>query len=697
LRNQLATLALIGLIVACIGLSGTVTIVRAQLDLRLSFGKLLYTAEKVGENFNVTVYLSFVEASRRIVGVQFRVTYDPTLVEALQVYEGPFLRQFNNTAESPYTSLTSYIEVDPVYGSNVLVGLLVLPNETGVWSNFPRGTGALATITFKALYRPMEPDTLTMPLTLVNTQIVDDNLDEVSHTILDASYNPTPITRPTLTITPATYTASVIGETFNSTVNINNLDSDALSYGQRLVGVKFRVQYDSMLLKPLALYEGTFLQQFNNTASPPYTLLIQIFEVDPLYGSNALVGILLLPPVDTGVWTNFPVGSGTLATISFEAIAQPGKPQSSEASALTLTDTQLINTDLDDIPHTSTQSGQYQILPLTFTIEPTDVFAQQHVVMTTKLPAYPITYTWNYGDGTSEVHNAQGSGTGANTTSVDHIYASPGTYHVTLTCTVGDTVSGTYTSDAATDTVTVQANNRATLGVAVDSGSVYFRGETAEFSVLTTNNGEPTNTTAMEALLYHGSSLQANLTAFVQVVTTGMYRITYSIPADASFGTYTLLVKTEYYNARGTNAKTFQISQMLTAAITQIEDGIATIQTDLNTIRVNLTAINASISGLIVDAKGTLLAQITSSMGTLTTRLDLINATVTSINGNTATITTTLGEVKTQLTGEVKTQLVDLQTNATTTTSATYAAVILSMIAMILAAMILMRIRKKQP
>lgn len=694
MRNQLATLALIGLIVACIGLSGTVTLVRAQHDPSMSFEKLQYTAEKVGDNFNVTVNLSFVEASRRIVGVQFRATYDPTLVEALQVYEGPFLRQFNNTAAPPYTSLTSYVEVDPVYGPNVLVGLLVLPNETGVWSNFPRGTGALATIAFKALYRPMEPDTLTMPLTLVNTQIVDDNLDEVSHTIRNASYNPTPITRPTLTITPATYTASVIGETFNSTVTINNLDSDALSYGQRLVGVKFRVQYDSTLLKPLALYEGTFLQQFNNTASPPYTLLIQSFEVDPLYSSHVLVGILLLPPIDTGIWTNFPVGNGTLATISFEAISQPGKPQSSATSALTLADTQLINDDLDDIPH-RTQSGQYQILPLSFTIDPADVFAQQHVVMTTKLPTYPITFNWNYGDGTSEVHNAQGSGTGVSTTSVDHIYASPGTYHVTLTCTVGDTVSGTYTSDAATDTVTVQANNRPTLGVAVDSGSVYFRGETAEFSILTTNNGESTNTTNMEALLYYGSSLQANLTTFVQTVTTGMYRITYSIPSDASFGTYTLLVKTEYYNARGVSAKTFQISQMLTAAITQIEDGIATIQTDLSTMRVNLTAINASISGLIVDAKGTLLAQITSSMGTLTTRLDLINATVTSINGNTATISTTLGEVKTQLTGEVKTQLTDLQTNATTATYATYAAVILSMIALILAAIILMYIRKK--
>jgi len=688
LRRQVETLLLIELFVASIALSGSMMLAKAQHEPIMYFDKAQYTAQEVGEEFNVTVGLADVETSQRMVGVQFRVPYDADLVEGLNVYEGGLLKQFNNSASPPYTLFMFSIDTDPIYGPNVLVGIQLLPNENGGWSNFPTGNEALATITFKTLYRSMEPATVTMSLTLENTLITDDNIDEIPHKTLTASYEPAPIIRPTLAVSPETYTASMIGETFNTSVTINNLDTDALIHGQRLVGVKFRVQYDSTLLKPLALYEGTFLKQFNNTASPPYTFTISSFEDDSIYGSHVLVGILLLPSIDTGVWTNFPVGSGTLATISFEAISQPGKPQSSATSALTLTDTQLINDDLDDIPH-STQSGQYQILPLSFTIEPADVFAQQHVVMTTELPAYPIAYSWNYGDGTSEVHDAQGSGTGVSTTTVDHIYASPGTYEVTLTCTVGDTVSGTYTSDAATDTVTVQANNRPTLGVAVDSGSVYFRGETAEFSVLTTNNGEPTNTTNMEALLYHGSSLQANLTTIVQAVTTGMYRITYSIPADASFGTYTLLVKTEYYNARGTSVKTFQISQMLTAAITQIEDGIATIQTDLNTIRVNLTAINASISGLIVDAKGTLLAQITSSMGTLTTRLDLINATVTSINGNTATISTTLGEVKTQLT--------DLQTNATTATYATYAAVILSMIAAILAAMILMRIRRKQP
>jgi hypothetical protein len=236
----------------------------------------------------------------------------------------------------------------------------------------------------------------------------------------------------------------------------------------------------------------------------------------------------------------------------------------------------------------------------------------------------------------------------------------------------------------------VQANNVPTISVTIDSGSVYFRGETAEFSILTTNNGEPIGTTKVEALLYHGSSLSANLTTLVQTVTTGLYRVTYSIPADADYGTYTLVAKAEYYNARGTSTKAFQISQTLTnttGTITQIINGIATIQTDLNTIKVNLTAINASISGLIVDSKGTLLAQITSSMGTLTTRLDLINGTITSINGNTATVSTTLGDVKTNVNG--------LQTTTTTAQPMIYAATAFSLIAMLLAAVILLRVRKK--
>jgi hypothetical protein len=116
-----------------------------------------YTAHRVGEEFNVTIYAGALKTSQRIVGLQFRVPYDPTLVEAIHVYEGSFFSRFNNTAEPPYTFFISSIEVDVVYGPDVLVGILILPDETGVWTNFPVGNGTLSTITFEAIAQPGEP------------------------------------------------------------------------------------------------------------------------------------------------------------------------------------------------------------------------------------------------------------------------------------------------------------------------------------------------------------------------------------------------------------------------------------------------------------------------------------------------------------------------------------------------------------
>jgi hypothetical protein len=436
------------------------------------------------------------------------------------------------------------------------------------------------------------------------------------------------------------------------------------------------------LVEATHVYEGSFFTRFNNTAEPPYTFFISSIEVDVVYGPDVLLGILILPD-ETGVWTDFPVGNGTLSTITFEAIAQPGIPQSMASSVLTLASTQLINDTLDEIPHT-TLNGLYHILPLSFNVEPSSIFAGQLVTLATLSPTYHVTYIWNFGDGTSStmVHNPQNGGTG--TITAGHVYASQGTYNITLTCTVGDTASGVFTSFVATRTVTVQPDNRPTIDLVIDSDSIHFRGETAEFSIVTANHGAPLNVTNMEILLYNGTLPCANLTESLQTVTTGFYRIAYTIPADANFGTYTLLVKSEYFNARGTTTKAFQISQMLTAAITQIENGVATIQTDISTIKVNLTSINASISGLIVDAKGTLLAQIDSSMGTLTARLDTINATITAINGNTVTISTTLGDVKTRLSDE-----------QTTAVPAIYTATVFSIIAAILVALVLIRTRRK--
>jgi methyl-accepting chemotaxis protein len=248
------------------------------------------------------------------------------------------------------------------------------------------------------------------------------------------------------------------------------------------------------------------------------------------------------------------------------------------------------------------------------------------------------------------------------------------------------------------------------LGVTVDVGSIHFRGEFAEFNVLTTHIGKAVNATQINAVLYYGGTELSDLSISVQLVGTGLYRIPYSIPADAQAGTYTLLVEANYYGIAGTTLKTFLVSPTLTttvAKILTIENGVATISTDIQVMKANITAINARLATINGD-----IATISSTLGTMTTSLSNLNATITSINGNTATISSTLGTMTTSLSnlnatitsingntatisttlGNVQTKLSDTQTTATQTL---YVTSILSAIAVILAVIILLILRKK--
>jgi PKD repeat protein len=663
LKKNLATIALLGLFIANFIMLGLPAPVAAQSTPEIFIDPATIIGQQIGQEFNVTVKIRDLETAHRAVGVQFRVPYDENLLEALNVFEGPFLQQFSNVPAGPPTFFTYFIEDDPLYGPNVLVGILLLPNDTGLWNNFPFGTGTLATVTFKVLYRPIEPTTIISNLVLTETLMVDDALGDVVHTTSDAVYQALSIPKPTLKIEPPTYDAQLIGETFEVNVTINNLDVDS-----RLVAVEFRVKYDSQVLQALNVVNGSFLQQFPNAPEPPYTLFIPYIEDDPIVGWNVLVGILLLPN-DTGFWNNFPFGTGTLATVTFKAISQTAEPQPPASSALNLIDTGMINDTLDDIPHT-VQNGYYEIAPLAFNYDPAIPIAGQPVMFSTSPANHSATYDWNFGDGTTSTGQI-----------VTHIYGSPGTYNVALTCT-----SDGFVSSAATKALQVLGTNKPTIDVTVDVGSMHFRGEIAEFNVLLTNHGETVNATKIEAHLYHNNILYANLTGSIQQIATGFYTVPYNLPVDAETGTYTLMVQAEYLNAKGISIRTFQVSQTLTATITNIENDIATIITDLNTIKVSLTAINASITGIIVDSKGEILAEINSAIGPLTSTLDAIDATVTSIDGNVLTITTRLGDVN------VATKLEGIHSTATTTL---YAASILSAIAVILGLAILMFVRKK--
>jgi parallel beta-helix repeat protein len=138
----------------------------------------------LNKTFSVNVTMNDLDVSQRTVALQFRLCYNATLMQFMNITEGPFMTQAGDTF------FIRSVEEDGEYGPNILVGILVLPDENGIWHTFPQGNGVLTTITFKAINqeRGLEKPPLTCSLILNDTLIVDDQIEEVPHTTQDGTY-----------------------------------------------------------------------------------------------------------------------------------------------------------------------------------------------------------------------------------------------------------------------------------------------------------------------------------------------------------------------------------------------------------------------------------------------------------------------------------------------------------------------------
>jgi len=171
-----------------------------------------------------------------------------------------------------------------------------------------------------------------------------------------------------------------------------------------------------------------------------------------------------------------------------------------------------------------------------------------------------------------------------------HIPVVPGKY----TITVVDTTDPTLRADARFTVLDVTP-----LDVNVETGSVHFRGEIAEFYILTSFKGEPVNATITSALLYYeNGTLTIDLTAATELIGSGLFRIPFTIPTDAPAGAYTLVVEACYENetvrSKDVAMATFSISPTLAgwnAILISIEGDVAVLRTDAGEIKVTLDTI----------------------------------------------------------------------------------------------------------
>jgi len=213
------------------------------------------------------------------------------------------------------------------------------------------------------------------------------------------------------------------------------------------------------------------------------------------------------------------------------------------------------------------------------------------------------------------------------------------------------------------------------LSVEMDAGPVHFRTEAADFYVLTTLNGIAVDVTGINATVHKPDSTRETLTA--EHMAAGIYLVAYSIPANASSGTYTLSIQADVGGVSGTCLRSFLVSLTLTdwsASLLAVNGDMATVQTDIGVIKVNLASADAKIVAVEGDMviMETDIGEIKADVAYIKPIVENTNATVVKIEGDVATIETSVGEIQGTITsihggvaivetniGEVKANLPD--------------------------------------
>jgi hypothetical protein len=134
------------------------------------------------------------------------------------------------------------------------------------------------------------------------------------------------------------------------------------------------------------------------------------------------------------------------------------------------------------------------------------------------------------------------------------------TFNIPLALNGQYQIKARYWNDYATATFTVTEVSK--LDITVDVGTIYFKGETAEFYIQTAFNGKPIDITTMTAQLQLPDGTTATLT--YSRIATGLYKITYLLNGKGSkTGTYTIVIEANYTTdtiaAFGTTIKTFLV------------------------------------------------------------------------------------------------------------------------------------------
>lgn len=184
------------------------------------------TVHRAGDTFEIKIVVKNLASQLNVIGIQFSLVYDTSIMEFIGYLNGTFLNGFVNEGEQGvlYTEKHDFLGSPdlPADHNKIVFVAMILPDDKGNWhAPYPEGSGEICRLIFKVKVNPPASGTLS----LTDTIILSKDLTEISHQTKDGYLEvraliPAKFTVSDLSISPSEV---IVGEEVKITVKVENV------------------------------------------------------------------------------------------------------------------------------------------------------------------------------------------------------------------------------------------------------------------------------------------------------------------------------------------------------------------------------------------------------------------------------------------------------------------------------------------
>jgi len=502
----------------------------------------------VGETFDIDINVTGITSEESLYSWEFEIGFNTTILDAVSVVEGPFLK------DTGYSTFFSK-KIDNTTGTVKALGMI---SELPFPPTGANGNGTLCTITLQvkteeiALLHFEYTELYSIAAEIDHT--TQPPIAKVSSTI-SITASPTPITLGKNTtingfITPERRGVTVTIQYRPAGGSWNNLETVTTNMSSQYSHVWTPTTVGTHELKASwlgdAITESAESEVITIEVVEMHDITLEIGRVSfqVIIESNSTVSNFQLIPINKEIRFNV---AGPSGTVGFCNVTIPinllGDPYTIQVDGLLLTSNETTNNTHSFLyfayshnTYTVRINGTTVATPpiALFTFSATSEYAGDPIAFDASVSRDTdgdvASYKWDFDDGTPIVAEADPITT--------HVYASAGTYFVTLTV-----IDNQNLTDIATDTVAVSAKHDVAIVNVTTSSNKVTMGELVSINVTVVNLG--TETEAFNVTVYYdnaiiGTESVANLISGASEIltinweTTNVDPDTYTIKAVAS-------------------------------------------------------------------------------------------------------------------------------------------------------------------